>query len=55
MSDENQNNELVTYLCTHAFQTEALLKAQNVILNSLIKVVLLNKLKRLLLAPLNLL
>jgi hypothetical protein len=39
MSDANQNNELVTYLCTHAFQTEALLKAQGVILNSLIKVV----------------
>ena len=39
MSDSNQNDELVTYLCTHAFQTEALLKAQSVILNSLLKVV----------------
>ena len=39
MSDANQNNEIVTYLCTHAFQTEALLKAQSVILNSLMKVV----------------
>ena len=39
MSDKNQNDDLVTYLCTHAFQTEALLKAQSVILNSLMKVV----------------
>ena len=39
MSDANQNNEIVTYLCTHAFQTEALLKAQSVILNSLMKVI----------------
>ena len=42
MSDANQNNEIVTYLCTHAFQTEALLKAQSVILNSLMKVVCAN-------------
>jgi hypothetical protein len=39
MSIENKNDDLVNYLCTHAFQTEALLKAQGVILNSLLKVV----------------
>jgi hypothetical protein len=39
MIDANKNDEIITYLCTHAFETEALLKAQSVVLNSLLKVV----------------
>jgi transcription termination factor NusB len=39
MNDANKNDEIITYLCTHAFETEALLKAQSVVLNSLLKVV----------------
>jgi hypothetical protein len=39
MSDSNKNEELITFLCTQAFQNEGLLKAQSIVLNSLLKVV----------------
>ena len=39
MSDANKNDEIITYLCTHAFETEARLKAQSIVLNSLLTVV----------------
>jgi hypothetical protein len=39
MSDSSNNDEIITFLCTQAFQTESILKAQSVILNSLMKVV----------------
>lgn len=40
MSESNKkNDEMITFLCTQAFQTEAMLKAQSVVLNSLLKVV----------------
>lgn len=39
MSEENKNDELITFLCTQAFQTEGILKAQGIVLNSLMKVV----------------
>lgn len=39
MSNENKNDELITFLCTQAFQTEGLLKAQGVVLYSLMKVI----------------
>jgi hypothetical protein len=39
MSDSNKNEEIITFLCTQAFQTEALLKAQSVVLNALLKVI----------------
>ena len=39
MLDSNKSDEIITFLCTHAFQTEALLKAQGIVLNSLMKVI----------------
>lgn len=39
MSVENKNDELITFLCTQAFQTEGLLKAQGIVLYSLLKVI----------------
>ena len=39
MSETNKNEEIITFLCTHAFQMEGLLKAQSVVLNSLIAIV----------------